>query len=83
MSWRRRGQVREILLQTTEHETPRVNSIHTDAVSARNWARPKAKKVKSFPAERLEGGLVRQSMRSKNRVAVGQRIQVKNIFLYR
>ena len=30
------GQVREILLQTTEHETSQVNSIHGDAVSARN-----------------------------------------------
>ena len=42
------GQVREILLQTTEHETAGVTSIHTDAASARNWARPKRRKGKAL-----------------------------------
>ena len=49
------GQVREILLQTTEHETSRVvNSIHGDAVSARNWAKTKRRKGEALRQKGLK-----------------------------
>ena len=48
------GQVREILLQTTEHETSLVNSIHGDAVSVRNWAKTKRRKGEALRQKGLK-----------------------------
>ena len=65
------GQVREILLHTTEHKTPRVNSIHGEAVSARNSAKTKRRKGQALRQKGLK-----EAWSSKAAIIVAQKILV-------